>query len=73
MVRELTQDEYDYFISTNFLGRRDFGRGELVKVFEIYNSLFNTREQVTTCGSCVRRIHESLSYVIKHSPYHRIN
>jgi hypothetical protein len=73
MVRELTQDEYDYFISTNFLGRRDFGRDELVKVFEIYNSLFNTREQVTMCGSCVRRMHESLTYVIKNSPYHRMN
>jgi hypothetical protein len=73
MIRELTQDEYDYFIESDFLRKKEFGRDELVKIFEIYNSIFNARERVTTCGSCVRRIHESLSYVIKHSPYYRIN
>ena len=73
MVRELREDEYDYFISTDFLRRTQFGKDELAKLFAIYNDIFNAREQVTTCGRCVRRIHEALSYVIKHSPYHRIN
>ncbi len=50
MVRELKEDEYDYFMSTNFLKRTQFGKDELVKVFDIYNSIFNAREQVTTCG-----------------------
>jgi hypothetical protein len=73
MVRELREDEYDYFMSTNFLKRTQFGRDELVRVYEIYNSIFNAREQVTTCGRCVKRVHEALCYVIKHSPYYRIN
>jgi hypothetical protein len=73
MVRELTQDEYDYFISTDFVRRTQFGKDELAKVVAIYNDVFNAREQVTTCGSCVRRIHEALVYKIKHSPYYRTN
>jgi hypothetical protein len=73
MVRELTQDEYDYFIQAGHLNKKQFGMGEIEKMFAIYNDVFNARERPTTCGSCVRRVAESISYIIKNSPYYRMN
>lgn len=73
MVRELTQDEYDYFIEAGHLGKKQFGMGEIEKMFAIYNDVFSARERPTTCGSCVRRVAEAITYKIQHSPYHRMN
>lgn len=43
-----------------FKNQRKFGKEQLNVMVGIYNRIFGTRERVTTCGSCVARIHKGL-------------
>jgi len=73
MVKELTQDEYDYFMGNKIIGKTNFSKEELYKMIEVYNRVYNANEKPTSCGRCLARIAESIVYLVKNSPYYRIN
>ena len=63
-VNCLTEDEFNWL--TDFYGkvRITVSNEQKIKLYEIYNRVFNMKQKPSSCNSCVKRIVKSLKTIL---------
>ena len=61
-----TQEELIYIDSIK--SQKKFGRDDQVKMYSIYNRLFNEKARPGGCGRCLAEKHKALMYVLNENP-----
>ena len=60
----LTEEEYQWLNETQVLKQNTFKPSEQTRIIQIYNRVFNLRQEPTSCASCFRDIVVKLSKVL---------
>ena len=61
----LTEEEYNWLNETQVLSQQTFKPSEQTRIIQIYNRVFNLRQEPTSCASCFRDIILKLKVVFK--------
>lgn len=60
----LTEEEYQWLNETQVLKQHTFKPSEQTRIIQIYNRVFNLRQEPTSCASCFREIIVKLGKVL---------
>lgn len=61
----LTEEEYNWLNETQVLNQQTFKPSEQTRIIQIYNRVFNLRQEPTSCVSCFRDIILKLNVIFQ--------
>ena len=61
----ISEEDYNWYVDNNIATKKSWKHDEVVRITQVYNSVFKTNIKVTKCGSCVRSRQQKLNEYIK--------